>query len=111
MCNEAMLCFFSFRPIGIVVFIAGTNCKLNVDECASNPCKNGGTCHDQVASFSCSCVSGYVYTDEFCEYDDCTPQPCNNNATCIDLTSHFQCICPQGYYGDLCEVIDLLRKI
>ena len=30
------------------------------NECASNPCKNGGTCSDQVNKYSCNCVPGYV---------------------------------------------------
>ena len=27
----------------------------DTDECASNPCRNGGTCFDQVNSFACTC--------------------------------------------------------
>ena len=30
------------------------------DECASNPCQNGGTCTDAVNGYSCACVAGYV---------------------------------------------------
>ena len=32
---------------------------LDVDECTSSPCYNGGTCIDQVNSFRCDCVPGY----------------------------------------------------
>ena len=31
----------------------------DVDECGSNPCANGGTCTDNVNSYSCSCDSGF----------------------------------------------------
>ena len=31
----------------------------DVNECASNPCQNGGTCTDLVNSYTCACVSGY----------------------------------------------------
>ena len=31
----------------------------DVNECASSPCKNGGTCHDQLNSFRCSCRGGW----------------------------------------------------
>ena len=29
------------------------------DECASEPCLNGGTCTDGVIGFTCKCVLGY----------------------------------------------------
>ena len=32
---------------------------IDKNECASNPCKNGGTCTDGVNKFSCQCAPGY----------------------------------------------------
>ena len=32
----------------------------DIDECVSNPCLNGGTCHDGVNSFTCTCTLGYI---------------------------------------------------
>ncbi|SPP76750.1 blast:Protein eyes shut homolog [Drosophila guanche] len=32
---------------------------LAKDECQSNPCQNGGTCHDLYKSFQCDCVAGW----------------------------------------------------
>ncbi|EDO39369.1 predicted protein [Nematostella vectensis] len=40
----------------------GANCETNINECASNPCLNGGTCVDGVNKYTCSCVSGYIGT-------------------------------------------------
>ena len=36
-------------------------CPLNtdVDDCASHPCKNNGTCTDRVNGFKCSCAPGF----------------------------------------------------
>ena len=31
-----------------------------MDECASSPCANGGSCANGVARFTCTCVLGYV---------------------------------------------------
>ena len=42
--------------MNIAFFISDT------DECAGNPCINGGTCTDQVNTYTCSCVAGYVGT-------------------------------------------------
>lgn len=32
----------------------------DIDECASNPCQNGGTCSDEVNGYSCACDDGYT---------------------------------------------------
>lgn len=34
-------------------------CFSDIDECASDPCYNGGTCNDLVNKFVCSCPPGY----------------------------------------------------
>ena len=39
--------------------------RLDIDECASNPCQNGATCTDGVNGFSCSCAPGF--SGELCE--------------------------------------------
>ena len=36
---------------------------LDINECASNPCQNGGTCVDEVNRYSCSCYKGYKGTN------------------------------------------------
>ena len=41
---------------------------LDIDECGSNPCKNGGTCGDGIFSYTCTCVPGYTGHD--CETGD-----------------------------------------
>ncbi|KAG9342010.1 hypothetical protein JZ751_018328 [Albula glossodonta] len=35
------------------------SCK-SIDECASNPCLNGGTCVDEVNRFLCTCTKGWA---------------------------------------------------
>ena len=35
----------------------------DIDECASNPCVNGGTCTDQVNGYTCACAAGWQGTD------------------------------------------------
>ena len=31
----------------------------DIDECASSPCQNGGTCNDNINSYTCDCIPGY----------------------------------------------------
>ncbi|KAK3739936.1 hypothetical protein QZH41_015977, partial [Actinostola sp. cb2023] len=37
----------------------GESCEININECVSNPCENGGSCEDQVNGYKCACVTGY----------------------------------------------------
>lgn len=37
---------------------ADGNCR-NIDNCANNPCGIGGTCHDGIQDFTCTCKPGY----------------------------------------------------
>uniref|UniRef100_A0A3Q3WAJ4 Sushi, nidogen and EGF-like domain-containing protein 1 n=1 Tax=Mola mola TaxID=94237 RepID=A0A3Q3WAJ4_MOLML len=79
----------------------GRQCQI-VDECASDPCQNGGTCEDQVNGFLCHCPPGYAGTQ--CETtDQCRDEPCRNNASCVQGAGRFTCVCAAGYTGLLCE--------
>lgn len=40
-------------------------CSRHIDNCASSPCLNGGSCVDGVQSFTCQCAPGY--TGVLCE--------------------------------------------
>ena len=42
---------------------------VDIDECSSDPCMNGGTCTDDFNSYSCACVAGY--TGETCDIGMC----------------------------------------
>ena len=36
----------------------GQNCGSDVDECLTNPCSDGATCHDRVGYYFCECPRG-----------------------------------------------------
>ena len=44
-------------------------CFLDIDDCKGNPCKNGGTCIDGEAKYTCSCKPGFNGDD--CEKSKC----------------------------------------
>lgn len=36
----------------------GDDCSQNIDECIDNQCKNGATCIDDLANYTCQCPIG-----------------------------------------------------
>ena len=70
------------------------NCAIDVDECKSSPCQNGGTCTDSTGSGAlsvhahhCACAAGYNGTRCEIDVDECASSPCLNGATCTDSTN------------------------
>ena len=43
-----------YRIISILHF------NEDINECASNPCKNGGKCKDGVNKYTCTCAAGFT---------------------------------------------------
>ena len=101
---------------------------VEVNECESEPCQNGGECVDLLNGFECECRDGYVgdqceigrntkaigvmveYTSvqSICSFlcpdvDECGSSPCDNGGTCVDQVNGFECKCMKGFAGDLCE--------
>lgn len=62
---------FGFSPF----LFTGFNCQVNIDECASNPCLNQGTCFDDISGYTCQCV--LPYTGETCR--------CRGQGRCLVL--------------------------
>ncbi|MFT7622194.1 MAG: hypothetical protein ACI9WU_001362 [Myxococcota bacterium] len=80
----------------------GPDCATDVDECASEPCLNGGTCVDGIATFTCECSAGF--DGEHCQtnINDCAGAPCLNEGQCFDEADGFACVCAAGYRGGTC---------
>lgn len=43
----------------------GKDCQIDVNECETNPCKNGGECVDLINRFRCICPVGFA--GDLCE--------------------------------------------
>ncbi|XP_050730772.1 protein crumbs-like isoform X2 [Eriocheir sinensis] len=85
---------------------SGEHCEVNDNDCASQPCWNGGLCIDGINDFSCNC-DGTGYVGDVCQdnIDECLPMsPCLNGATCYDLYGSYECACVPGYGGKHCEL-------
>lgn len=69
---------------------AGSRCELEINECLSNPCLNGGVCEDQAGGYICSCAVGF--SGDHCEVDvdECYSAPCLNGGQCQDGIDSFR---------------------
>lgn len=38
----------------------GAKCEIDIDECDSAPCQNGGLCNDGMGDFQCQCKPGFL---------------------------------------------------
>lgn len=84
---------------------SGRQCDDNMDECASSPCANGGTCRDGVNGFFCTCPPGYTGRNCSAPVSRCEHAPCHNGATCHDRDRRYLCECARGYGGPNCQFL------
>ena len=82
----------------------GPNCTVQVDECSSNPCLNGGQCQDVEGDYRCLCALGF--TGKKCQHsiDYCGSQPCHHGETCSYSLESFQCRCRPRFLGVQCKI-------
>ncbi|XP_060049584.1 sushi, nidogen and EGF-like domain-containing protein 1 isoform X2 [Erinaceus europaeus] len=81
----------------------GRRCHLELDQCTSNPCQNGGTCSHGDHSFSCQCPMGFGGPTCETDVDECGSSPCLNRGSCVDGVGGFTCLCAPPFEGPRCE--------
>lgn len=88
----------------------GKQCEIDVDECLSNPCKNGATCNQYVDSYTCTCRLGFSGINCETNDEDCTESSCMYGGTCIDGINSYTCSCKPGLVQNkLSESSNLLK--
>ena len=69
----------------------GPNCRLDINECQSDPCENSGQCTEPLTDmYQCICQAGYTGIN--CEVDiaECASDPCQGHQVCEDLPNAYR---------------------
>ena len=84
--------------------VSGKRCVFSINECASNPCKNGAQCLDYVNEFTCLCLPGW--TGKTCDVDinKCSSNPCKNKGQCVNELNGYRCKRKPAFNGTNCEI-------
>lgn len=91
------------RRFNLFLFIPGHQCDINIDDCASSPCKNGATCDDHVSYYSCTCAPGWRGRNCDQDIDECDLGVCQNSVNCANTDGSYTCDCVPGYRNKNCS--------
>ncbi|XP_031717383.1 protein jagged-2-like [Anarrhichthys ocellatus] len=83
---------------------SGKTCQIADHACVSNPCVNGGACHEVPTGFECRCPPGWEGLTCADNLDECASSPCAQGGTCVDLADGFECVCPPQWEGKTCQI-------
>uniref|UniRef100_G3NXC5 Delta-like protein n=1 Tax=Gasterosteus aculeatus aculeatus TaxID=481459 RepID=G3NXC5_GASAC len=82
---------------------SGKTCQIADHACVSNPCANGGRCHEVPSGFECQCPPGWEGPTCADNLNGCHGQ-CQNGGTCKEDQRGHHCQCPPGFVGSHCEI-------
>jgi len=80
----------------------------NIDDCATNLCRNQGVCVDGIRNFTCVCAPGFIgRVCDVCEVDHfgptCRPCSCEQGTCAAGFDGDGQCTCVSGWWGACCD--------
>lgn len=84
LCPQSMSQAHRPSDICIAFMFTGITCEVRLDECQSQPCLHGGSCHSYAGGFTCTCLPGFQGHQCEINIDECQEEPCQNGALCID---------------------------
>lgn len=87
---------------------------MDINECESNPCRNGATCTDAANLYTCQCPAPEPGEEPWGGRDcdvrlvGCRQHRCQHSTGCVPLLRDngeqgYRCVCSPGWAGDLCN--------
>lgn len=87
---------------------------MDINECESNPCRNGATCNDAANLYTCQCPAPEPDEEPWGGKDcdvrlvGCRQHWCQHSTGCVPLLRDngeqgYRCVCSPGWAGDLCN--------
>ncbi|KAH3796462.1 hypothetical protein DPMN_150030, partial [Dreissena polymorpha] len=84
----------------------GPKCE-DINECSSNPCKNGATCQNLNSTYKCVCPTGFIGTT-CSELDSCVNVTCPGQySRCVPTLNNYTCQCVNGTNGSYPNCTDI----
>lgn len=82
--------------------------RLEQNNCAAEPCQNGGKCINRYDGFMCQCPENWEGKTCGDDVNECakfsgTELGCQNGAVCINMFGGYMCQCTRGYKGIHCN--------
>merc|ERR1739838_437980 len=109
-CGDEGRCYSEDRINPLCRCIPGTTgefCEVDIRECQSNPCQNGGRCDDSERKnhYKCECSEAFLgYNCDQARPRPCDSNPCRNDGQCQELPGWtHKCNCLEFFAGDACE--------
>ena len=89
--------------------LSGDFCEIVTAQCSvdQTPCRNGGSCLEEVGGYSCICPPSH--TGSMCEYENtCDAVQCYNGGTCSTIDDGgYGCMCNEGFDGVNCQLLTI----
>lgn len=86
--NSHWKCQQTHFKLYLSCLLPGPKCNVEIDECASSPCRNGGTCVDEENGFHCQCPAGFKPPYCYSQVDECGSSPCIHGSCRDDINGY-----------------------
>jgi hypothetical protein len=90
----------TFKQIGAKIKDLLEEICVTISACTSDPCANGGSCHDVSSSFRCDCAHGFTGSQCKSDINECLSENGGCSQNCLNSFGSYRCSCRVGYHSN-----------